>query len=257
MPMVRSRDLREITRFLRAAYEMGGVDATGALGRPILAALAELIRADFAESFELRRHDRSVLAHAEAWDLPAPPKVVAEAFERVRGQNPLGAFKWGPGHGPLRLSRVISRRRLERLEWYDGVLRPLCVSDQLKVWLSSTWDSAVCVSLDRADGEFSDRDVGLLAVIQQHLAFMWETAMSTTVHGTTRATVALTVREAQVLTWAATGRRNRDIGELLFISEATVRKHLEHAYAKLGVRNRAQAIALLNRPDRPQTPAGP
>jgi DNA-binding CsgD family transcriptional regulator len=243
--MVGSSDLREITRFLGAAYEMGGVDATGALCRPILVALAELIRADEVESFELRRHDRAVLAHTQAWDLPASPPGVDEAIERMRGKNPLGAFKWGPGNGPLRLSRVISRRRLERSEWYHGYLRPLRIRDQLKVWLASTAESAVCVSLDRGDGEFSDRDANVLSVLQPHLALMWETAMSTDVHSAMRANAALTVREAQILTWAATGRSSRDIGRLLFISEATVRKHLEHAYAKLGVRNRAQAMAVL------------
>lgn len=39
------------------------------------------------------------------------------------------------------------------------------------------------------------------------------------------------------------GRSNHEIGRELFISTATVRKHLDHIYAHFGVRSRGQAIA--------------
>jgi len=53
----------------------------------------------------------------------------------------------------------------------------------------------------------------------------------------------LTVREAEVLTLVATGRSNRDIGRELFLSEATVKSHLVHIFAKLGVGSRTAAVA--------------
>jgi DNA-binding CsgD family transcriptional regulator len=48
-------------------------------------------------------------------------------------------------------------------------------------------------------------------------------------------------REAEVLLWLTQGRSNHDIGVILGMSERTVKKHLEHIYAKLGVWNRTQA----------------
>jgi DNA-binding CsgD family transcriptional regulator len=45
------------------------------------------------------------------------------------------------------------------------------------------------------------------------------------------------------LAWVARGRSNYAIGVLLGISEPTVKKHLEHIYAKLGVWNRTEAVA--------------
>ncbi len=48
----------------------------------------------------------------------------------------------------------------------------------------------------------------------------------------------LTAREQQVIDALATGASNRQIARDLQISEGTVRKHLEHAYAKLGVSTR-------------------
>jgi DNA-binding NarL/FixJ family response regulator len=54
----------------------------------------------------------------------------------------------------------------------------------------------------------------------------------------------LTPREAQVLQQLAEGNRNKDIGELLFISEETVKVHIKHIMEKLGASDRTQAVAI-------------
>ncbi|MEU5044919.1 response regulator transcription factor [Streptomyces griseorubiginosus] len=53
----------------------------------------------------------------------------------------------------------------------------------------------------------------------------------------------LSAREREVLTLVARGTSNREIARELFISEATVKTHLTHLYAKLGVNDRAAAVA--------------
>ncbi|GAA2022523.1 response regulator transcription factor [Agromyces tropicus] len=53
----------------------------------------------------------------------------------------------------------------------------------------------------------------------------------------------LTVREAEVLNLVAAGRTNREIGQALFLSEATVKSHLVHIFTKLGVGSRTAAVA--------------
>ncbi len=54
----------------------------------------------------------------------------------------------------------------------------------------------------------------------------------------------LTLREAEVLYWVAKGKTNRDIGDILGSSPATVKKHLERVYVKLGVETRTAAAAV-------------
>lgn len=54
---------------------------------------------------------------------------------------------------------------------------------------------------------------------------------------------ALSQREVEVLELVARGSNNREAAEQLFISEATVKTHLLHVYAKLGVNDRAAAVA--------------
>ena len=60
-------------------------------------------------------------------------------------------------------------------------------------------------------------------------------------------TASLTPREAEVLSWVAKGKTNRDVGDILGMSPRTVNKHLEHVFEKLGVETRAAAAALASR----------
>jgi DNA-binding NarL/FixJ family response regulator len=53
----------------------------------------------------------------------------------------------------------------------------------------------------------------------------------------------LSQRELEVLELIARGSTNREAAKQLFISEATVKTHLLHVYAKLGVNDRAAAVA--------------
>jgi DNA-binding NarL/FixJ family response regulator len=54
----------------------------------------------------------------------------------------------------------------------------------------------------------------------------------------------LTIREVDVLRHIASGNRNRDIAEKLFISEETVKVHIKHIMDKLGASDRTQAVAI-------------
>lgn len=55
----------------------------------------------------------------------------------------------------------------------------------------------------------------------------------------------LTSREVAVARLAADGLSCEEIGERLYLTANTVKTHLQHAYRKLGVRNRAQLTRIL------------
>jgi DNA-binding CsgD family transcriptional regulator len=236
MARISDADMRAVFGFLGAARHGG---ATDPIPQDTLVLLRDLLGADHADYFELRRSNRAVIALAESHADPTVPGS-EEAMHRFGDQNPMNWRRGRPGDGAVALSARVRRREFERTGFYDGFMRPNRLRDLLKVWLWSSAESAACIQLSRRDGDFSRRDQDVLAVLHQHLGAMRERAIA---REPSRPRVAgLTVREAEILTWAATGATDSEIAARLGIATATVSKHLEHAYATLGVHSRAEAI---------------
>ena len=59
------------------------------------------------------------------------------------------------------------------------------------------------------------------------------------------AALGLTAREAEVLHWISCGKTNYEIGVILEMHTATVKKHVEHIFKKLGVENRTAAATFV------------
>jgi DNA-binding NarL/FixJ family response regulator len=55
---------------------------------------------------------------------------------------------------------------------------------------------------------------------------------------------ALTAREIEVISLVARGQTNKEIANALYLSEATIKTHLLHVFAKLGVDDRTEAVTV-------------
>lgn len=88
---------------------------------------------------------------------------------------------------------------------------------------------------------FGDRERFLLELVQPHLEHQ--------VHATATLpddpALRLTPRQREIVALVAEGLANKQIARQLAISEGTVRKHLENAYARLDVQSRTAAVAAL------------
>jgi DNA-binding CsgD family transcriptional regulator len=237
---IATSDVRRIVRFLDATPSGTRAEV---FAPSTLRTLTGVIGAEQADYFELRGPDRHAAAFTTAF-IEDDTSWVDEVIPRVSHQNPLGSFNWGPADGPLRMSAVIGLHDLRQLDYYREFLRPARIRDRLRVWLWRAPEVAACMTLIRSDRDFTDRDVALLAVLQPHL--IWLRRAAVTDAATSQPPEAdLTIREAQVVTLAAIGNADKEIGQLLSTSPATVRKHLEHAYRKLHADGRSDAAAWL------------
>ncbi|GGO01364.1 hypothetical protein GCM10010116_02510 [Microbispora rosea subsp. aerata] len=69
--------------------------------------------------------------------------------------------------------------------------------------------------------------------------------------------LGLSKRETEVMDLIATGHSNGEIARLLFLSEKTVKNHVNRIYAKLGVDCRMRAICLWRGETSPEAPSAP
>jgi DNA-binding NarL/FixJ family response regulator len=79
-------------------------------------------------------------------------------------------------------------------------------------------------------------------VVQAKLLEAVGTAVPTPAPASRQLPDELTRREAEVLSLIARGLSNREIAAHLVVSEATVKTHVNHVFAKIGARDRAQAV---------------
>ena len=78
--------------------------------------------------------------------------------------------------------------------------------------------------------------------VQQRLLSAAVRAPAPAPAGSATADDDLTPREAEVLRLIAAGKSNREIARALFVSEATVKTHVNRIFAKTGSRDRGQAV---------------
>ncbi len=91
---------------------------------------------------------------------------------------------------------------------------------------------------DKGAPDFSEREKAMLALVRPHLA-----ELHTRRDRELRSEPNLTPRQWEVLRQVATGASNTQIARTLGLSDATVRKHLENVFLRLGVQSRTEALA--------------
>lgn len=105
----------------------------------------------------------------------------------------------------------------------------------------------ITLSTDR--GEFDKSDFLVIKMVSFHFVSRLELLWPHETPRAPEATGALTVRERDVLLYAASGKKDAEIAERLHISAYTVAQHVKTAMKKLGASNRTHAVtrAIINK----------
>jgi DNA-binding CsgD family transcriptional regulator len=146
--------------------------------------------------------------------------------------------------GVLKITDFYSARQWHSTAMYTDLDRRQGFEHTLTVCLPAALPPTagpsryVGVGLIRGPGpDFSERDRAVLTLLAPHLAQAYREAERRR-HPVPR----LTPRQNDLLRLLAAGHTNTQIARRLGISEATVRTHLEHIYARLGVSSRTAAV---------------
>ena len=229
IPIVFMTGLTE-TEHLVAALEAGGVDY---VTKPI--------------------KPKEVLARMNV-HLQGARKARQEARQAGQARNALDAFGYASATVRLPEGRIIWQTALARdlLLRYCGTTAPETPAAVL-AWLAlhlpdaqregieppmlsiGHGPSTLTLRLHQQTGHDDDGDDWL--VIMREVS-------GTSVIEAMSLSLKLTAREAEVLYWVVKGKTNRDIADIVGSSPATVKKHLERVYVKLGVETRTAAAGV-------------
>jgi DNA-binding CsgD family transcriptional regulator len=135
------------------------------------------------------------------------------------------------------MADFYSDRELLASPMYNEYLKPGGGFREMMLCLPSPRGRVLRVIFWRTEGNsnFTDRDRGLLTLLRPHLHRIYR-------DGRGRRD-ALTARQRELLGLVAAGHTNVQIARRLYISEPTVRKHLENIFERLEVSSRTAAVA--------------
>ncbi len=237
-------------RMLHSAQDLAGElgDATDprTLVTRALARLLDLFHADLSGVNLVSR----ATGQAHSLTEPEPlPRGVADALRAHVADHPLVQHYSNPANGmtPVRLSDLVPDNEWRHRGVYADVFRPMGTDRQLVMMVRAGSETGILgYAVNRGGRDFSDDEVGLAAVVQPVLVALFASLRVSPVPAQPGSAPAyphrLTARERGVLDLLARGLTARAIGRRLSITDATVRKHLENAYRKLGCSDRLTAV---------------
>lgn len=123
---------------------------------------------------------------------------------------------------------------------FGSLLDDIGIKDELLVPLPPLGglDRRLLLWRTKDEPDFSEHEIAMLALVRPHLAEL-HTRRARELRGGPH----LTPRQWEVLRLVSTGAGNAQIARALAVSEATVRKHLENVFLRLGVQSRTEAVA--------------
>lgn len=236
MGYVSAADYERILTIVAEASR-GGPDEP--LVGPVLEMIRVLARCDVVAFFEGAPWDRQ---GRRVWATPIEMPWTDEektVVDRCRFDVPLYPSEVTIDRA-VRVSDAMSQPRYRNTELYRLAGGRHGIEYAMDYWMHSTRGYVRGLRFDDPAHDFSDRTRDTVEVLGRHLRTVLarhdrriEPASAT----------ALTTREAEIVALIARGMSNRRIAQALSISPHTVRKHLENAFAALGVHSRAEAVA--------------
>ena len=239
---LRERNLRNLLDFV-AEVEAALLLDDSALKTLLVANLGRLVASDGVMVTGFDPSIEATVTTASDPRIPALRDRDPALWASCLGHHPtVVAFGFTRISEPLRFSDVLPVRAYRRLPIYEYFFRPCGVEHKLDL---RVWPTAhhVDVGCWRERRDFDEQEQELLGALRPYLELILRRATGTATASRLRAMFGLTAREAAVLALIVRGHRTRHVARELVIAEGTARKHIERVYRKLGVSNRAHAIA--------------
>jgi DNA-binding CsgD family transcriptional regulator len=201
-----------------------------------MAGLKALISCDVVSFFQYnaeepqRSFDQSIPVEQEDWDdYDQPPR---------RSPGIWCPASRGDFSTVVTVSDFVSQLEFHRCPFYNDYLE--CQTEHVLIlpFYDRTGGLLNAFFFRGRGPDFSDRDRAVLTLLGPHIDRAFHHTQDRR-----RGRIRLTVRQEQLLRLVAAGHTNRAIARQLWITEATVGKHLENVFQRLQVTSRTAAVA--------------
>ncbi len=236
----------DVRAMLRIASRPGAEPDDGVLPWQLLRDLRDLIPCDVVSVSGQDDAQETAFADQELGDDPSPqqPEAGSDAaywqhyWDCLDCSYPSSS---GDIESVTMTSDFYSDRQYHGTGMYVEVLGPWNVEHEIKVCLPAGPRRTLRLLFFRGPGpDFTERDRAILTLLRPHLL-----ATYVDIERRRRGPSPLTPRQRQIVQFVAAGYTNSQIAHRLALSEGTVRKHLENAFARLDVTSRSAAVARL------------
>jgi DNA-binding CsgD family transcriptional regulator len=153
----------------------------------------------------------------------------------------------------LRTTDLMSDAEREKTAIYKRCFEPynLYYSVDISIMYKGRLLGLVALYRQKAQGDFNDREMFMLQLLAEHLnaRFYQEVAEDLEPVGERQLQKAalrygLSERETEIISMITSGMTNDAVSEALAIAPNTLKKHLQHIYAKTGIHSRARLASL-------------
>jgi DNA-binding CsgD family transcriptional regulator len=221
--------------------------------------LLKLLRADYFASFVWNPNE---LRFGGYVFINMDPQNLERYCAYYQFHNPL-TIKAQSVDRALRVSEILPQRELVKTEFYSDFLARDGLHYGMNLYVH---DGGVNIGdmriwRNRRRENFDDSDLQVLEMIKPHFRNSMKNALRVCRVGDRnvaagrevisadrlgieriRSTYGLTAREAQIAVEIAHGKTDHEIAEAIGVAFSTIRTHINHVYAKLGIRNRAALV---------------
>lgn len=188
---------------------------------------------------DLVRSTRSVVTNPEG----AISARERAGFDEYFYEHPLVRYHGRKqGLDAHRITDSLPQSQFRESPIYNEYYRRIGIDYVIAVPLFVDRGLLVSFVLNRNRSDFSDRERALLDLVREPLGSLYRHLLARGREARGFASLPVTPREREVLSWLAAGKTDKDIGEILGMSPRTVQKHLQHIYEKLGVETRTAAV---------------
>jgi len=253
---------QEWKRINDIASKIGGTNSLFDTRSIFLAEISRLVSYDLAD-FCLCEQKQSGMVHLTS---PVINSIFSKNYEEQFTQNyekiyeMLDYTKWifsNPESIVYKESEIIGKSVREKTPYYVNYLKPLGLINVMGVSLADNGIPLGAANFYRSDekGDYSDKDLYILEQFIPHLRsklLLYMPSHNTEAERTWRVLhqkYDLSRREVDTLRLICDGKSNNEIGEMLYISPNTVKKHVSNILLKLNVENRIQLINHINKND--------